>query len=80
MRKLVIQLFKDQHFRTLEGKQVIRQSLEQQGYRVKSEFDGSLSVYENESRMVKDALFLVLLCLMVVGYLILLFTILGGLL
>ena len=79
MRNLVIKLYSNTHFRDMKGKQAIRRALEEQGYDVKSEFDGTLSVYEKGSKMTEDALFLVLLCAMVVGYIVLLYAIVGGL-
>ncbi len=78
MRKLIVTLKPGQHYRNPEGKEVIRKQLMDQGYEVEASFDQTLRVYENGPRMTKDALLMVLLGLMVVGYVILLELILRG--
>ena len=78
MKKLVIKLQPGIHYRNTEGKEKIRQSLVEQGYEVKSEFDQSLSVYEKASRMTRDVLFMFLLYLLVISYIVLLELILRG--
>lgn len=80
MKKWVITLYPGTHYRNVEGKEKIRQELVKQGYQVKSEFDQSLTVYENAPLFTKEDLWGLLLCLMAIGYITLLEAILGGLL
>lgn len=74
MKKWLVTLYPIYHWRTPEGKELIRKQLLKQGLEVKSEYDGSLSVYE------KAPIFNYrVICLLLIGLVLLIDVIVGNL-